>query len=216
MQDLPLTAYRTVGKNAETETILHRSRFIGRCWRIADESEALAILERIRKQHWDATHNCYAYALKDGTARYSDDGEPSGTAGMPMMETIKHIGVTDVLVIVTRYFGGILLGAGGLVRAYAHSASDAVKAAGVVIMQPCTQFSVTVPYPYWSTVQRIISQYATGVEATYAETITCTCWVRDTDTESFLTAMRERTEARILPIWVGSDRFPFQEAETLE
>ena len=111
-----LKPYRTVKGNSETEYVINRSRFIGRCFPVSDESEALQILERIKKQHWDATHNCFAYRLRSGAARYSDDGEPQGTAGMPMMEVLLKRDLYDVLVISTRYFGGILLGAGVRLR----------------------------------------------------------------------------------------------------
>ena len=117
-------AYRTVKQPGEAELVIKRSRFIGRCFPVADEQEALRLLEQVRRQHWDATHNCYAYSVgvSGACARYSDDGEPSGTAGLPMMEALRRSGVTDALVVVTRYFGGILLGAGGLVRAYSAAA----------------------------------------------------------------------------------------------
>ncbi|HIU94159.1 MAG TPA: YigZ family protein, partial [Candidatus Aphodomorpha intestinavium] len=132
-------AYRTVKQPGEAELVIKRSRFIGRCFPVADEQEALRLLEQVRRQHWDATHNCYAYSVgvSGACARYSDDGEPSGTAGLPMMEALRRSGVTDALVVVTRYFGGILLGAGGLVRAYSAAAAAAVRSAGEVEMREC-------------------------------------------------------------------------------
>ena len=123
-------AYRTVKQESEIELVIKRSRFIGRCFPVTNEQEALALLERIRRQHWDATHNCYAYSIGEhgACARFSDDGEPSGTAGMPMMEAIRRIGVTDVLVVVTRYFGGILLGAGIVVTGLVICLALAIRA----------------------------------------------------------------------------------------
>ena len=102
LETVALKPYQTVSNPSETEYVINRSRFIGRCFPVTEEAEALAILERIRKQHWDATHNCFAYRLRSGAARYSDDGEPQGTAGLPMMEVLKKRDVLDVLVISTR------------------------------------------------------------------------------------------------------------------
>ena len=111
--------FRTVKAPSSVELVINRSRFIGQCFPISSEEEALEKLSELRKKYWDATHNCYAYSVgqKGEIARFSDDGEPGGTAGMPMMDALRGAGVTDVLCVVTRYFGGILLGTGGLVRA---------------------------------------------------------------------------------------------------
>lgn len=204
-----LRPYTTVSSPSEIEWIEKRSRFIGRCWPVEDEAQALAILERVKKDCWDATHNCYAYALKNGVARYSDDGEPSKTAGLPMMEGVKHIGVTDLLVIVTRYFGGILLGAGGLVRAYSKVACDAIRAAGLVRMLPCRSFSLCVPYPYWNTVKSICEQYGRIGETAFVQDVRCTVWVQETSADAFCRALTDRTEGRISAEPIGCDRFPF-------
>lgn len=123
-----------------------RSRFTGRIWLCRTEDEALAALEQTRQAHWDASHNVYAYIIHDGAARYSDDGEPGGTAGLPVMEVLRREGLENVLCVVTRYFGGILLGAGGLVRAYAHSAKLAVDAAGVSQMRLWRKLDVPCSY----------------------------------------------------------------------
>lgn len=115
----------------EAEFVEKRSRFIGRIWLCDTETEALEELERIRQKHWNATHNVYAYIIHDGPTRFSDDGEPGGTAGMPVLEVLRREGLENVLCVVTRYFGGILLGAGGLVRAYTRGAKLGVDAAGI-------------------------------------------------------------------------------------
>ncbi|MBR0082318.1 MAG: YigZ family protein [Clostridia bacterium] len=210
MQEGPrIQAYKTVQRASEIENVEKRSRFIGRCWPVASEAEALSILERIRKECWDATHNCYAYVLRGGTARYSDDGEPSGTAGMPMMEALNRIGVTDTLVIVTRYFGGILLGAGGLVRAYSKATCDAVRAAELVQMLPCIAYSVRCAYPYWNTVRMLCEQHGRADEIAYAEDVSCTVWVERTHGDAFVAAMTDRTEGRIVPEPILEDCFPF-------
>lgn len=206
-------SYRTVSNASETEYVINRSRFIGRCFPVTDESEALSILERIRKQHWDATHNCFAYRLKSGAARYSDDGEPQGTAGLPMMEVLKKRDLYDLLVISTRYFGGILLGAGGLVRAYTRSASDAVDAAGLVSMEPCALFSVPVAYPYRNAAWSVFERFGVLEHADYGEAITCAFRCREADADAFLKALSDRTEGRVTAVRTGEGYYPFP-AET--
>lgn len=138
--------YRTVGKAANDEFVEKKSRFIGYIKPVTTQDEAVAFINEIKSKHWDATHNVYAYVLRDGQIRrYSDDGEPQGTAGIPMLEVLKREGIENVVCVVTRYFGGVLLGAGGLLRAYTKSAKDALDAAGVSVVRrwvraeiPCT------------------------------------------------------------------------------
>jgi uncharacterized YigZ family protein len=203
------SSYRTVSNASETEYVISRSRFIGRCFPVTEEADALQILERIRKQHWDATHNCFAYRLKSGAARYSDDGEPQGTAGLPMMEVLKKRDLYDVLVVSTRYFGGILLGAGGLVRSYTRSASDAVDASGLVSMEPCTLFAVPVPYPYRNAAWSVFERFGVLEHADYGEAIQCAFRCRTADADAFLKALTERTEGRIAAAAQGEGFYPF-------
>ncbi len=127
--------YKTVRAAASGELTEKRSRFIGYCKPVSTEEEATAFIASIRSRHWDARHNVYAYSLREGNLRrYSDDGEPSGTAGMPVLDVLQKSGVTDVCVVVTRYFGGVLLGTGGLVRAYSQAARLGLNAAQGVIL----------------------------------------------------------------------------------
>ena len=130
----------------EEEFVEKRSRFIGRIWLCETEAEALAELEKIRQKHWDASHNVHAYIIHDGPTRYSDDGEPGGTAGMPVLEVLRREGLENALCVVTRYFGGTLLGAGGLVRAYAKGAKAAVDAAGISYKRVWQQLKVPCSY----------------------------------------------------------------------
>ncbi len=211
--DQPIKPYQTVSTPSEVEWVEKKSRFIGRCWHVTAEPEAFSILERIRKQCWDATHNCYAYVLRSGAARYSDDGEPSGTAGMPMMEGLKRLDVTDTLVVVTRYFGGILLGAGGLVRAYSKSACDAIRAAKPVRMLPCAAYSVRCPYPYWNTVKMLCEQHGRIESTTFTDIVESIVWVQQTQADVFCSALTERTEGRITACAVRADYFPFPTTE---
>ena len=119
----------------QAEFIEKKSRFIGHIWPTESEAEALAHIEEMRKLHYDATHNVWAYIIKDGPVRFSDDGEPGGTAGMPTLQVLQRENLFHVTCVVTRYFGGILLGAGGLVRAYTQSAKDALDAAGISVVR---------------------------------------------------------------------------------
>lgn len=155
--------YLVPGGNAETELVERRSRFIGRIWRTDTEAEALEYIRQTRERHWDATHNVYAYIIKDGATRYSDDGEPQGTAGMPVLEVLRREGLFNVCCVVTRYFGGVLLGAGGLVRAYAASAGQALAAAGVSEMRRWVDAECDCPYPLYERVRKELTA-AGGME----------------------------------------------------
>lgn len=194
-------AYRTVKQPGEAELVIKRSRFIGRCFPVADEQEALRLLEQVRRQHWDATHNCYAYSVgvSGACARYSDDGEPSGTAGLPMMETLRRSGVTDALVVVTRYFGGILLGAGGLVRAYSAAAAAAVRSAGEVEMRECVRLSLETPYPLWGRVEPLLRERAQLDEVRYEAAVHAVAWVRQEQSDALVRALIDRTDGRVVP-----------------
>lgn len=137
----------------EDEFIEKKSRFIGRVWPVETEQEALEHIQQMKKQHYDATHNCWAYILKDGAVRFSDDGEPGGTAGMPILQVLQKEGLFNVACVVTRYFGGILLGAGGLVRAYTKGAKIAVDAAGKSMKRVWTVLYVPCPYSFYERVK---------------------------------------------------------------
>ena len=130
-----MTEYYIPTGPSEAEFVEKRSRFIGHVWPVDSEEEARARIEETKKKHYDARHNCWCYLLRDGPVRYSDDGEPQGTAGQPMLNVFQREGVVNVCCVVTRYFGGILLGAGGLVRAYTQSAKDALDAAGISVVR---------------------------------------------------------------------------------
>jgi len=130
-----MNEYRTIKYEADDSFVERRSRFIGYAKPVTTNEEAVAFINEIKAKHWDATHNVYAYVLRDGQIRrYSDDGEPQGTAGIPVLDVLLKENLTDLVVVVTRYFGGVLLGAGGLVRAYSHGAKIAVVAAKMINM----------------------------------------------------------------------------------
>ena len=137
----------------EDEFVEKKSRFIGRVWLVETEEEALARIAEMKKQHYDATHNCWAYVIHGGAVRFSDDGEPGGTAGMPMVQVLQREGLYNIVCVVTRYFGGTLLGAGGLVRAYTKGTKIAVDAAGKSMKRVWSVLYLPCPYPYYERVK---------------------------------------------------------------
>ena len=137
----------------EDEFVEKKSRFIGRVWPVETEEEALAKIAEMKKQHYDATHNCWAYVLKSGAMRFSDDGEPGGTAGNPMMQVLQKENIFNVVCVVTRYFGGTLLGAGGLVRAYTKGAKIAIDAAGKSMKRVWSVLYIPCPYTFYERVK---------------------------------------------------------------
>lgn len=150
--------YRTIRGHAEYTYEEKRSRFIATAAFADSEPAALAVLERVRAANRTARHNVYAYVLQNGRTRYSDDGEPAKTAGTPVLEAIGHAGVSDVIVVVTRYFGGILLGTGGLVRAYTAAAAGALAAAELVQMRSVVDCALAVPYAQYEPARRLVEQ----------------------------------------------------------
>ena len=149
-----MTEYLVPTKPSETEFTEKRSTFIGHVWPVETEEEARARIDEMEKKYHDARHNCWCYLIKDGPVRYSDDGEPQGTAGQPMLGVFQKEGVTNVCCVVTRYFGGMLLGAGGLVRAYTQSAKNALDAAGVSTVRRWLELAVECPYSFLERVKR--------------------------------------------------------------
>ena len=162
--------YKTVLENASDEFVEKRSRFIGYCKPVKTEQEAIDFINEKRSEHWNATHNVYAYSLREGNIkRYSDDGEPSGTAGMPVLDVIVKNEIFDVVVVVTRYFGGVLLGTGGLVRAYSHGSKIAVEAAKPVIMQNCLVCEARCAYNQYGKLSSLIIGVGAAVDDTVYE-----------------------------------------------
>ena len=158
--------YLVPTKDADAEFVERRSRFIGHVFRTETEEEALACLKRMRDNYWAATHNVYAYIIRDGATRFSDDGEPGGTAGMPVLQVLQREEIFNVTCVVTRYFGGILLGAGGLVRAYAHSAKIALDAAGRSVKQVWTKVYLPCPYSWFERIKLEVAAFGGVIENT--------------------------------------------------
>lgn len=145
--------YRIPSQDAEAEFVEKHSRFITHIWHTQTEEEALARLKWARETYWDATHNVYAYLLRGNIMRYSDDGEPQGTAGMPVLEVLRREELFEVTCVVTRYFGGTLLGAGGLIRAYSRGAKQGVDAAGISMLRVWSTLEIPCPYPLFERVK---------------------------------------------------------------
>lgn len=162
--------YKTVEFENSDDFVEKKSRFIGYVKPVKTSDEALEFINKIKSKHWDATHNVYAYVLKENNIqRYSDDGEPSGTAGVPVLDVILKNGLVDVCVVVTRYFGGILLGAGGLVRAYSHGSKIALESGNIITMAQCKILSVKVDYGFYERMNILLSEFNANIEETLFE-----------------------------------------------
>lgn len=157
--------YKTIARRCEARFIEKKSEFIGYLCPVQTEEQAVAFIEEIRAMHRKATHNCYAYILRENNAaRHSDDGEPGGTAGVPIYEVLRKEGLTDVCCVVTRYFGGVLLGAGGLVRAYTKGAKDAIDAAQIKCMAEAVKLAVTVDYGLYGRLAQVFADFDARIE----------------------------------------------------
>ena len=205
---MALKPYKTPLKASETEFVVNRSRFIGRCFPVTSEEEAITRLEEIRKLHYDATHNCYAYSLLGGIRRFSDDGEPGGTAGMPIMDTLIRTETENALIVVTRYFGGILLGSGGLVRAYSRSASDALNEAGIGVMTPCSVIEFSVDYTRYGGLEGFVRANSVVRGTEFTDSIRFTCLVPTERADAFTADVIERTDGRSRPVVTGEEFLP--------
>lgn len=153
--------YKIVEKEASDFFIEKKSKFIGYAKPVKTQEDALEFISKIKSKHWDATHNVYAYVLRENNIqRYSDDGEPSGTAGVPVLDVMLKESLVDVCVVATRYFGGTLLGAGGLVRAYSHTSKIALDAAGIITMAQCSVMSAEVDYSFYDRLNILLSDFS--------------------------------------------------------
>ncbi len=193
--------YKTIRARAEDEFIERRSRFIGHIAPVGSEEEAIAFLEEVRASNREANHNCYAYVLREGQIkRYSDDGEPQGTAGTPILEVLLRNELVDVCAVVTRYFGGVLLGAGGLVRAYSTGASLAVAAGGILRMAPCTSFVAEVDYALYGKLSYLLPQYNIQVlESDFGEKVRLVLLIRSDRLSAFEKELQELSAGQVSP-----------------
>ena len=182
------------------EIIEKKSRFIGEVWPIETEEDAIRIIEATKKKYWDARHNCSAFVIGENNdiQRYSDDGEPQGTAGKPMLSVLLNEGIHDCLVIVTRYFGGILLGTGGLVRAYQQAAKEALDNARIVVKQKGASYIVTTDYNGIGKLQYIAAQNnITIMDTEYSDKVVAHCLLKNEELNAFEKKMTEATNGKV-------------------
>ena len=189
---------QTIGERTRSEIKVRGSRFIATAIPVRSKDEANDVIDQIRKEVWDATNNCFAYQLAPNGAeyRFSDDGEPSGTAGKPILFSIQQRDLLDVLVVVTRYFGGTKLGAGGLARAYADATNDVLEQATVVVNWPTTRVRVFTPYDDLSEVRRLVETHTEEFEEEFRDVVIYTASIRDDRLDMFSDELTERTAGR--------------------
>ena len=193
--------YKTIKQEGKDEIIITRSRFIGRAKPVVSENEAVSYLESIRKEHWDANHNVWAYILGTKIERYSDDGEPKGTAGIPVLDVVRKEGLRDVIVIVTRYFGGTKLGAGGLVRAYTQGAKIALDAGIIIERRPYHTFDITTDYQLSGKVKREFENKGYILKDTvYLENVTQKIIIAPEEKDSMYALVAELTAGKSIPV----------------
>lgn len=207
--------YLVPTQEAHAEFTERRSRFIGHIYPVETEEEAISRLKAVREKYWNATHNVYAYIIKDGATRYSDDSEPQGTAGMPVLEVLRREGLHNVLCVVTRYFGGILLGAGGLVRAYTKGAKIAVDAAGVSMKRVWETVDVPCAYNMFERLRSEVEAYEGMVlDVEYGADVIIHAILPQTRTEEFLARVVDVSNGRTSGTVLGQEyrAFPVKEA----
>jgi uncharacterized YigZ family protein len=190
----------------EDEFIEKKSRFIGRAWLVETEEEALQKIQEMKKQHYDATHNCWAYVIKDGPMRFSDDGEPGGTAGNPMMQVLQRENLFNVVCVVTRYFGGVLLGAGGLVRAYTKGAKIAIDAAGKSMKGVWTVLYVPCPYNFYERIKLEIAAFGGVLRDTqFGAEVELEVLLPEGDVEAFVQRLTDMTSGTVEVMEIGQE-----------
>ena len=193
------SVFRTVARDSEIEIEEKRSTFIGAVKRVSTAAEAEEFVKSRKKMHPDARHTVFAYLLKDGNKRYGDDSEPQGTAGMPTLRAIEARGLSDVCVATTRYFGGILLGAGGLTRAYSAAAHEALEAAGIAEFVPFTDLVLDLTYPDYQRLLQELPRFLARERATdFAERVTLTVGMPAERVEPFLARLTDLTSGRAI------------------
>ena len=202
----------------EDEFVEKKSRFIGRVWLVETEEEALEKIQQMKKQHYDATHNCWAYIIRDGAMRFSDDGEPGGTAGNPMMQVLQRENLYNVVCVVTRYFGGVLLGAGGLVRAYTKGAKIAIDAAGKSMKRVWSVLYLPCPYTFYERVKLEIAAFEGIIRDTqFGAEVELEVLLAEGQVAAFLERLTDMTAATVEAMEIGKEyrAFPITKEETL-
>lgn len=199
--------YKTVEREASDYFIEKKSKFIGYVKPVKTSEDATRFINSIKSKHWDATHNVYAYVLKENNIqRYSDDGEPSGTAGVPVLDVLLKENLVDVCVVATRYFGGTLLGAGGLVRAYSHTSKIAVDAGGIITMAECSVLSVKVDYSFYDRMNILLKDFGANVTDTqFADNIEIKFSIKEDRQRALEDKLTDISNGRYLLTYLGSE-----------
>ena len=191
--------YRTIEGSAEASFIEKKSEFIGQICHVETSDEAIGFINSVKAKHRKAMHNVYAYIVKDGnTSRYSDDGEPQGTAGVPVLDVLLKNEMTDICIVVTRYFGGILLGGGGLVRAYSHACKLALDAAVRKNMCLCSEFTIRCDYPVYGKISYILPEFGAKLcSENFADNVSLTVLVKQQSTAKFRDKIVDISNGRV-------------------
>ncbi len=206
-----LKPFQTIQKAGESEIVISKSRFLGYCIPVSSEEEAQEALARIRKKHYDARHCCYAFRLHEGSiVRSSDDGEPSGTAGAPILNILSSAGVENVLCAVVRYFGGVLLGTGGLVRAYGKAAGEALAEAGTTQIRVCARLLVTVSYSSYNLLEPVIRQKGYPCNAAFTDQVALTLLLPAEESEALTALIIEKTDGSAEIVELGQSLEAYQ------
>lgn len=200
-----MTALLVPAGEGESEYLEKKSRFLGRVWRVGSEAEARSCLEKTRREHYDARHHCWCWRLPDGAERASDDGEPQGTAGQPMLAVFARRNVQSVFCVVTRYFGGTLLGTGGLVRAYTKAAQDALENAGIAALREWALYTVPCPYALFERAKLELAACGGTLDgADYGACVTLRAAVPADAAADFLARLRELTAGSAEAVSAGT------------
>ena len=199
--------YKTVENEASDFFIEKKSRFIGYVCPVKTQEEATQFINKIKSKHWDATHNVSAFVLRENNIqRCSDDGEPSGTAGVPVLDAILKAGIVDVCVVATRYFGGTMLGAGGLVRAYSHTSKIALEAGSIITMAQCSILETTVEYSFYERLNNLLSEFKANIINTeFSDNVKITFSVKE--------ACQTSVEDKLIDISGGKYNIKFLKSE---
>ncbi len=199
-----MTEYFIPTQDAESEFVEKRSRFIGHIAFVETEEEARAFIESVKKTHYDARHNCWCYVIRGGAVRYSDDGEPQGTAGQPMLNVFQREGIENLCFVSTRYFGGVLLGTGGLVRAYTQSAKDTLDTAGISVVRHWMETLVPCSYGLYERVKLETEAFGGIIaETDYGADVTLTVLLSEGREEEYLAHMLDFTAGTVEGMVVG-------------
>lgn len=199
--------YKTIEKFAFDKFTEKKSEFIGYAKPVETVEEAMSFVAEIKKKHWDATHNVWAYVMKDGiTKRCSDNGEPSGTAGVPVLDVIEKSKVVGACVVVTRYFGGILLGAGGLVRAYSHGSKIALEASNIITMALCDVLEVCVDYSFYDRLNILLGNFNSTIKNTeFTDKVSVKFILQNKDTSAFNEKLFEISNGKYFAKTIGNE-----------